>query len=152
MTDRKEGATITHQRHFACAVICRRTREGLQALVFESVTTNPRTGRAGKIKLKFPGGMQKGLETAFETMTREVQEETGLKVTGARRVYERESPENRKIIQFGFLVEIDDCTGVLHTRGMRDGNTTLSKPTWVDVRVILRGVSSTTTIGCSSPP
>ena len=71
MTDRKEGAMITHQRHFACAVICRRTREGLQALVFESVTTNPRTGRAGKIKLKFPGGMQKGLETAFETMTRE---------------------------------------------------------------------------------
>ncbi len=131
---------VTHQRHFACAVVFRKTRNGLEALVLESVTTDPRTGRPGKAKLKLPGGMQKGSsESPLATTMREVEEETGLRVNGARQVYARPSPSNRLITQFAYVVEIDDCTGVLHTKAMRDGNTTHSKPTWVDARVILRG-------------
>ena len=131
---------ITHQRHFACAVIFRKTRNGLEALVFESVTTDPRTGRPGKVKIKFPGGMKKdSSEMPLETMMREVSEETGLRVNGARQVYGQPSPSNRTIIQYAYVAEIDDCTGILHTKAITDGNTKISRPTWVDIRVILRG-------------
>lgn len=126
--------------HFACAVICRRTREGMEVLVFDSVSTEPRTGRKSKVQIKFPGGMQKGSEKPFDTMRREVWEETGLKVERAREVYREPSPSAPKLIQLGYLVEIDDCAGRLHDKKLIiDGNTEQSNLRWVNLRVVRRG-------------
>lgn len=125
--------------HFACAVICRRTREGMEALVFDSVSTEPRSGRRSKVQIKFPGGMQKGSEKPFDTMRREVSEETGLKVERGREVYRAPSPSDPKLIQFGYLVEIDDCSGRLRNKKLMDGNTELSNLRWVNLRVVERG-------------
>ncbi len=126
--------------HFSCAVIFRRTREGVEVLVSESVTMLPRTRRFGKTKLKFPGGMRKGpSETPFETMVREVQEETGLKVNGAERVYSEPSPTaGWRILQHGYLVELDDCTGHLKQGHVFDGGSKLVLK-WVSASVIVRG-------------
>lgn len=126
--------------HFACAVICRRTREGMETLVFDSVSTDPRTGRKSEVQIKFPGGMQKGSEEPFNTMKREVREETGLKVERGREVYRAPSPSDPKLIQFGYLVEIDDCSGRLYDKKLiTDGNTELSNLRWVNLRVVRRG-------------
>jgi len=126
--------------HFACAVICRQTREGMEALVLDSISTDPRTGRKSEVQIKFPGGMQKGSEEPFNTMRREVLEETGLKVERGREVYKAPSPSDPKLIQFGYLVEIDDCSGRLRDqKPIVDGDTVLSQLRWVDLRVIRRG-------------
>ena len=126
--------------HFASAVIYRKTREGLEFLILNSVLVDPRSGQKSGIKTKFPGGMQKGpRETVVKTMSREVREETGLVVRGRRNVWKQSSPSDPNHVQFAFLIDIDDCRGILRTEPMVDGCNELSPPRWVSAQILKRG-------------
>ena len=117
--------------HFACAVIYReKRREGEYEILVQTYTPQSRQKR--EPQEKFPGGMQREGETPFKAMKREVREETGLIIERAQEVCRHQN-------RVGFLVDIGDCVGILRTKPIRDGNTDLSTPRWVNVVVLKRG-------------
>ena len=119
--------------HYVGILIWRRNPEdkGIEFLVLDSVSTDPRTGKETKKQVKFPGGMNRIPGESIElTMQREGLEETYLAfIPGdAIKVWEKEiNPEHTK---YAYLIPFSACRGELRKDELRDSGDVISPPYW----------------------
>lgn len=124
--------------HFSCALIYAEVAPGQFAFVVQKVIST-RAGRAGKPKIKFPGGIGRlnctPEETPELTAQREILEETHLAVNPANleKIWEQQAPSDEdkpdeQHTKFGFLTPLDQCRGVLRTETLYDNGDTMEPP------------------------
>ena len=132
------------QTHFACVVIYRRMpSSGVELLVVDYHSIDPRTGERTLKQVKFPGGTNREYpDQAVEvTRDRETLEETGLIIQKSKEIWKFEA--NPEHIKFGFLVNIDDCRGYLRRVLFVDDGDELSPPRWVPAKTLGRSLFQT---------
>lgn len=128
----------TLKTHFACALIYDEIAPGQFAFVVQKVTST-RAGRAGKPKIKFPGGIGRlnctPEETPELTVQREILEETHLAVNpgNLEKIWEQQVPPDEdkpeeEHTKFGFLTPLKQCRGVLRTETLYDNGDTMEPP------------------------
>lgn len=125
--------------HFAATVIHRKNCDGnVEFLVIDYVSTNPRNGQRTAVQTKFPGGTNKECpqESVVDTRDREVFEESGLIITCAKRIWQKEVGWDHT--KYGYLVDFLECEGDLREVPMVDDGDELSKPYWVSAVILGR--------------
>ncbi len=121
-------------KFFAASVIVRRRHSHYEVLVEDA--EYPDGHKETKLAI---GGMQEAIDSGnpARTARREVEEETGLKMrdhVDPRLVHELEVGEHKK---FFYLMWRGNFKGSIRRKKIKDGDTTLHPPMWVDLRVLL---------------
>ncbi len=123
--------TVHTTSHFAGGIIWRLGDEEEEFLVIEYESG------AGK-QIKFPGGTNNDRlgEEMVATLRREVEEETQLRVTMFKPIFQSEGPGHTKRF---FLIPFELCHGNMRTLPMRDNDgDKLSPPFWHTAKELLR--------------
>lgn len=124
----------TPQSHFVCVVIYRRMPRdnSIEFLVIDYHSVDPRTGVRTLRQVKFPGGTNSEYpEQSVEvTRDREALEETGLIIQKSKQIWMMQA--NQDHTKYGFLVNLDDCRGVLRTKSLDDNGDVLGPPDWTE--------------------
>ncbi len=107
--------------------------DGVRVLVVDVKSTN-HLFRDTPVQTKFPGGTNDGHPDTgpLDTLRREVEEETGLKIKFGAKIMmiHREQPNSSHFKEF-FLVPFTDCEGELLNRSTQGTDTKVSAPRWV---------------------
>ncbi len=121
-------------KFFAASVIARRRHNHYEVLVEDAEYAD------GRKETKFAiGGMQEAIDSGnpARTARREVEQETGLKMrdhVDPRLIHELEVGEHKKFFYFMWR---GNFKGSIRRKKIRDGDTILHPPVWVDLRVLL---------------
>lgn len=119
--------------HSACNIVYREGKDGLEFLVFDYQSVDPKTNKLTKKEVKFPVGTNQSGEfgeSTEETSVRKLQEETGLLALDTERIAEKSYEDH---IKYAFLVRYNDCLGELREKSTTIRGDQMSAPYWVPV-------------------
>ena len=127
--------------HSACNVVWGEGEDGLEFMVIDYQSTDPRTKRSRGKEVRFPTGTSESGEFGESTEMTSVwklEEETGLLAIDTERIAMKGLSEENHV-KYTFLISYDECLGELRKEPVTIKGDWMSPPYWVSARS-LRGL------------
>ena len=121
--------------HSACNVVYKRGESGLEFLVLDYQSINPKTKKVTREEVRFPTGTSQSGEfgeSTEETSVRKLREETGLLALDTERIADKMVEEDH--IKYVFLISHAECLGELRQGSITVKGDQMSPPYWVSVK------------------
>ena len=120
--------------HSACNVVYRYGSRGLEFLVMDYQSTDPKTQKLTPVDVRFPAGTSQSGEfgeSTEETSVRKLKEETGLDALDTERIGRKPAGEGHE--KYAFLIAFKDCLGSLRDTPQELHGDKMSNLRWVPV-------------------
>ena len=131
--------------HSACNVVYREGINGLEFLVLDYQSTDPRSNRSLKKEVRFPTGTSESGEfgeSTEQTSVRKLEEETGLLAIDTERIASKPIRDEDHI-KYAFIISYAECLGELRKEPVTIRGDWMSAPYWVrvdDLRTLIAPV------------